>query len=76
MLIDVLAFGVIIPVLPHLVEQFAVGNELLGVSRERDEWLRVEATNTAWTSRYEPGAEILVPLKSGEGRYVADERAG
>ena len=26
----------------------------------RDEWLRVEATNTAWTSRYEPGAEILV----------------
>lgn len=40
----------------------------------RDEWLRVEATNTAWTSRYEPGAEILVPLKSGEGRYVADER--
>ena len=39
----------------------------------RDEWLRVEATNTAWTSRYEPGAEILVPLKSGEGRYVADE---
>ncbi|WP_019202174.1 phosphoribosylformylglycinamidine synthase subunit PurQ [Tsukamurella sp. 1534] len=38
----------------------------------RDEWLRVEATNTAWTSRYESGAEILVPLKSGEGRYVAD----
>ncbi|GAB3129675.1 phosphoribosylformylglycinamidine synthase subunit PurQ [Tsukamurella serpentis] len=40
----------------------------------RDEWLKVEATNTAWTSRYEAGAEILVPLKSGEGRYVADER--
>lgn len=40
----------------------------------RDEWLRVEATNTAWTSRFEQGAEILVPLKSGEGRYVADER--
>ncbi len=39
----------------------------------RDEWLRVEATGTAWTSRYEPGAEILIPLKSGEGRYVADE---
>jgi phosphoribosylformylglycinamidine synthase I len=38
----------------------------------RDEWLTVEATDTAWTSRYEPGAEILVPLKSGEGRYVAD----
>ncbi len=39
----------------------------------RDHWLRVDATNTAWTSRYEPGAEILVPLKSGEGRYVASE---
>jgi len=37
----------------------------------RDQWLRVEWTSTAWTSRYEAGAEILVPLKSGEGRYVA-----
>ncbi|NKX88974.1 phosphoribosylformylglycinamidine synthase subunit PurQ [Nocardia coubleae] len=37
----------------------------------RDEWLTVEATNTAWTSRYEPGAQILVPLKSGEGRFQA-----
>ena len=37
----------------------------------RDQWLRVEATATAWTTRFEPGAEILVPLKSGEGRYVA-----
>ncbi|MEU1983871.1 phosphoribosylformylglycinamidine synthase subunit PurQ [Nocardia sp. NPDC019395] len=37
----------------------------------RDQWLRVEATDTAWTSRYEPGAQILVPLKSGEGRYQA-----
>jgi phosphoribosylformylglycinamidine synthase I len=38
----------------------------------RDQWLRVENTGTAWTSRFEPGAEILVPLKSGEGCYVAD----
>ncbi len=37
----------------------------------RDQWLRVESTATAWTSRFEAGAEILVPLKSGEGRYVA-----
>ncbi len=37
----------------------------------RDQWLRVENTNTVWTSRYEPGAEILVPLKNAEGRYVA-----
>ena len=37
----------------------------------RDQWLKVESTDTVWTSRYEPGAEILVPLKSGEGRYQA-----
>jgi phosphoribosylformylglycinamidine synthase subunit PurQ / glutaminase len=37
----------------------------------RDQPLRVEAADTAWTSGYAPGREILVPLKSGEGRYVA-----
>ncbi len=37
----------------------------------RDLWLRVDSAATAWSSRYETGAEILVPLKSGEGRYVA-----
>ena len=39
----------------------------------RDQWLRVEATNTAWTSRYEPGAEILIPVKNAEGRFQASE---
>ncbi|QKT06237.1 phosphoribosylformylglycinamidine synthase subunit PurQ [Gordonia sp. X0973] len=39
----------------------------------RDQWLKVENTSSAWTSRFEQGAEILVPLKSGEGRYVASE---
>ncbi|HEX8760626.1 MAG TPA: phosphoribosylformylglycinamidine synthase subunit PurQ [Pseudonocardiaceae bacterium] len=38
----------------------------------RDQRLRVESNATAWTGRYPPGAEILVPLKSIEGRYVAD----
>ncbi|HEY3896447.1 MAG TPA: phosphoribosylformylglycinamidine synthase subunit PurQ [Pseudonocardiaceae bacterium] len=37
----------------------------------RDQRLRVESATTAWTSRYSPGAEIVVPLKSMEGRYVA-----
>ncbi|CAM4198448.1 Phosphoribosylformylglycinamidine synthase 1 [Mycobacterium basiliense] len=37
----------------------------------RDVWLRVGSTLTAWTSRFEPDADLLVPLKSGEGRYVA-----
>jgi phosphoribosylformylglycinamidine synthase len=34
--------------------------------------LRVEAVRTAWTSAYRPGAEIVVPVKNGEGCYVAD----
>ena len=38
----------------------------------RDQQLRVETSATAWTGRYAAGAEIVVPLKSIEGRYVAD----
>jgi phosphoribosylformylglycinamidine synthase subunit PurQ / glutaminase len=40
--------------------------------RNRDQWLKVESTDTAWTAGFEPGQQILVPIKSGEGRYVAD----
>ncbi|UGT39937.1 phosphoribosylformylglycinamidine synthase subunit PurQ [Nocardia yamanashiensis] len=39
----------------------------------RDQWLAVEQTDTAWTSRYEPGAQILIPVKNAEGRYQASE---
>ena len=39
----------------------------------RDQRLRIESTSTAWTSEYEVGQEIVVPLKNGEGGYVADE---
>ncbi|NKQ55939.1 phosphoribosylformylglycinamidine synthase subunit PurQ [Amycolatopsis sp. K13G38] len=39
----------------------------------RDQWLRVENNTTAWTTRYDKGAEILIPLKSGEGGYVAEQ---
>ncbi|MYR06976.1 phosphoribosylformylglycinamidine synthase subunit PurQ [Gordonia sp. SID5947] len=39
----------------------------------RDEWLKVESNTTTWTSRFERGAEILIPLKSGEGRFVAPQ---
>ncbi len=38
----------------------------------RDEWLRVENTETAWTSRFAPGAEVLIPVKHMDGCYVAD----
>ena len=39
----------------------------------RDQRLRIETADTAWTSAYQPGAEITVVLKNGEGGYVADE---
>jgi phosphoribosylformylglycinamidine synthase len=38
-----------------------------------DQRLRIERTSTAWTSAYESGQEVLIPLKNGEGGYVADE---
>lgn len=40
--------------------------------RARDQRLQVETNRTAWTMGYTPGQEIVIPLKSGEGRYVAD----
>jgi len=40
----------------------------------RDQRLRVENNATAWTSQYEAGAEIVVPLKNQDGQYVADEK--
>ncbi|MDT5110783.1 MAG: phosphoribosylformylglycinamidine synthase subunit PurQ / glutaminase [Mycobacterium sp.] len=39
----------------------------------KDIWLEVASNYTAWTTRFEEGADVLVPLKSGEGRYVASE---
>ncbi|MQY14642.1 Phosphoribosylformylglycinamidine synthase subunit PurQ [Streptomyces sp. RB5] len=40
----------------------------------RDQKLRIENADTAWTRDYTAGQEITVPLKNGEGGYVADER--
>ena len=40
----------------------------------RDQRLRVESSSTAWTSSYTVGQEIVVPLKNGEGGFVADQR--
>jgi phosphoribosylformylglycinamidine synthase I len=39
--------------------------------RNRDQALRIERADTAWTSSYEAGQRIVVPVKNGEGRYVA-----
>jgi phosphoribosylformylglycinamidine synthase subunit PurQ / glutaminase len=38
----------------------------------RDQLLAVESTTTRWTSQYADGDRILIPVKHGEGRYVAD----
>ncbi|WP_018686692.1 phosphoribosylformylglycinamidine synthase subunit PurQ [Actinokineospora enzanensis] len=39
----------------------------------RDQWLKVENNTSAWTTRYDTGAEIIVPIKNMDGRYTADK---
>jgi phosphoribosylformylglycinamidine synthase I len=39
----------------------------------RDQRLRITSTSTTWTREYTEGQEIVVPIKNGEGCYVADE---
>jgi phosphoribosylformylglycinamidine synthase subunit PurQ / glutaminase len=38
--------------------------------RNRDQALRVERDDTAWTDSYDAGQRIVIPVKNGEGRYV------
>jgi len=38
----------------------------------RDQRIRIDNASTLWTSEYKEGQELVVPLKSGEGGYVAD----
>jgi phosphoribosylformylglycinamidine synthase I len=38
----------------------------------RDQKLVVENTGTAWTNLFEQDEEITIPLKNGEGGYIAD----
>jgi phosphoribosylformylglycinamidine synthase len=40
----------------------------------RDQVLRVENNQTAWTNEYEVGQEITIVLKNQDGQYVADEK--
>ena len=39
----------------------------------RDQKLSVENADTAWTNQFETGAEIIIPLKNADGRFVADD---
>jgi phosphoribosylformylglycinamidine synthase subunit PurQ / glutaminase len=42
--------------------------------RCKDQALVVENAATAWTNGYVQGARVVIPVKNGEGRYVAAER--
>jgi phosphoribosylformylglycinamidine synthase subunit PurQ / glutaminase len=57
----------------HLLPGALTRNEHLHF-RNRDQSLRISANTTPWTNQFELGQEIVVPVKNGEGRYVADER--
>ena len=37
----------------------------------RDQGLRIESTTTLWTNGFQAGQEIVVPVKNGEGCFVA-----
>ncbi len=37
----------------------------------RDQRLRIESTSSVWTSGFTAGQEVVVPVKNGEGNYVA-----
>src|SRR3954467_13825073 len=38
-----------------------------------DQRLRVESASTAWTGEYAVDSQIVIPVKNGEGQYVADD---
>ncbi|CAL8899893.1 phosphoribosylformylglycinamidine synthase subunit PurQ [Kocuria varians] len=57
----------------HLLPGSMIKNEQLKFIC-RDQTLRVENAETAWTSRFTAGQEIVVPLKNQDGQYVADQR--
>jgi phosphoribosylformylglycinamidine synthase len=40
----------------------------------KEQPLRIENVSTPWTSSYRMRQDIVVPLKNGEGGYIADER--
>jgi phosphoribosylformylglycinamidine synthase len=55
----------------HLLPGALTRNEHLHF-RNRDQTVRIVSTSTAWTAEFTEGQEIVIPVKNGEGRYVAD----
>ncbi len=40
----------------------------------REQLLRIENNRTRWTSDYDEAQEVIIPIKNGEGGFVADDR--
>lgn len=57
----------------HLLPGALVRNQHLHF-RNRDQRLTVGSVASAWTNAFAPGQEIVIPVKNGEGRFVADPR--
>jgi phosphoribosylformylglycinamidine synthase I len=55
----------------HLLAGGLIRNEA-GTFVCRDQRLTVENASTAWTNSFETGVEITIPLKNGEGGFIAD----
>ena len=56
----------------HLLEGGLIRNDH-GSFICRDQVLRVENTSTDWTTGFDEGQEITIPLKNGEGGFIADD---
>ncbi|WP_104162567.1 phosphoribosylformylglycinamidine synthase subunit PurQ [Cryobacterium sp. N22] len=56
----------------HLLEGGLIRNEA-GAFICRDQRLRIENTDTAWTNGFTADQEITIPLKNGEGGFIASE---
>ena len=57
----------------HLLPGALIGND----SRKfvcTDQVVRIESVQTAWTNEYDEDAQVVIPLKNGEGGFVADPR--
>ena len=42
--------------------------------RNRDQRLQIGSVASAWTNAFTSNQEIVIPVKNGEGRFVADEK--
>jgi phosphoribosylformylglycinamidine synthase len=56
----------------HLLPGGLIRNDV-GTFVRRDQALRVEQSNTAWTNGFTDGQEIVIPLKNGEGGFIASD---